>query len=207
MKISFIQACSSGDLIDCTLEFEARGCTVLHDPVEKISRSILATLAGLEDIESGQLLIDGQDYEDYMSHRSLLETFGYVFDEGIMLANLNLRENLLLPWKKRFEGRDPAEFNHELAHWMELFSISTDLTQRPAMVDASERKFLGLIRSVLVQPRLLLIDDPYYIFNKTERARMLHYLTLLKPRQPMLIASGDDDFEGSIADQVINLQS
>lgn len=207
MRISFIQACSSGDLNNCNLEFETRGCTVLHDPVENTSRSILAMLAGLEDIESGKLLIDGQDYEDYMAHRSKLETFGYVFDEGIMLANLNLRENLLLPWKKRFEGRDPAEFDLELAQWMKRFAISTDLTQRPAMVDGAERKVLGLLRSVLVQPRLLLIDDPYYIFNKTERARMLNYLMLLKPLQPMLIASGDDDFLGSIADQVINLQS
>lgn len=204
MKITFKDVCSSGNLEHSNLEFETMGCTVLHDPVEKQSRSILDVLAGLEDVERGRLLIDGQEYHDYMAKRNLLEVFSYVFDEGIMLANLSLRENMLLPWKKRFEDRGIDQFDSTLQDWIKRFGIQTDLSLRPALIDPAERKFLGLIRSIMVQPELLIIDDPYYLFNKTERTRMLSYLLQLKPTQNMLIASADDDFLEGFADRVIH---
>jgi ABC-type lipoprotein export system ATPase subunit len=182
----------------------SNGFTVLLDPSESLSTAILSVLVGLDDIDSGDILIDGTPYETFFASRQLLSTFGYVFDEGIMLANLSLRENLLLPWRKRFEGIYESEWQRDVDYWLKRMSLGIDLNLRPAHISGAQRKFLGLIRSLMLKPQLLLIDDPYYLLNKRERAQMFRFLTSLKGEQEMLIASADDDFCGSIATDVLD---
>lgn len=205
MKISFKKVSSSGNLRDFDLEFNTIGCTVIHEPGEKNSCAILALLGGVDDLVSGCLQLDEVDYHRYLEDKEQLAVFSYVFDEGIMLANLNLKENLLLPYRKRFESRSMADFEQSVAKWMSLMNLKVDLNLRPVMIDAAERKFLSLIRGLITEPQLLLIDDPYYILNKTQRHIMLEFLREVKQQQALLIASADDDFREDFADLVIDL--
>lgn len=205
MKLSFKNVCSSGNLCHFHLEFNTANCTVIYEPQEKNSCSILALLAGVDDLSSGELLIDDTRWDVYFETREQLEVFSHVFDEGIMLANLSLRENLLLSFRTRFSDRSAEEFDAEVSKWMNKLGLTLDLNLRPVMIDAAQRKFLGLIRGIIVQPQLLLIDDPYYMLNKTQRHLMLSFLREVRQYQAMLIASADDDFAGDFADLVIDL--
>ncbi|MBP7310135.1 MAG: hypothetical protein KA984_02480 [Candidatus Cloacimonetes bacterium] len=205
MKIGFYKVCSSGNLRELDLEFTTGKCTVIHEAGEKTSCAILALLAGVDDLEAGRLLLNDEEYHGYLAKREHLEVFSYVFDEGIMLANLSLRENLLLPFRKRFEDKSLSEFDRKVHAWQKMLGIKIDLNLRPVMIDAADRKFLSVIRGLLTEPELLLIDDPYYILNKTERQRMLDFLREVSKQQPLLIASADDDFRDGFADLVINL--
>lgn len=205
MKISFQKVSSSGNLRDLDLEFITGKCTVIHEAGEKTSGAILALLAGVDDLEAGQLLLNDVDYHSYLATKKHLEVFSYVFDEGIMLANLSLRENLLLPFRNRFEDKQHSDFDRKVNEWQEMLGIRIDLNLRPVMIDAADRKFLSVIRSLLTEPELMLIDDPYYILNKTERQKMLEFLREVGKKQPLLIASADDDFREGFADLVINL--
>ena len=205
MQIVFDNVTTTEGLQDFSLALETTGCTVIYDPHEQISRYILSALVGLEEVEKGTLLINGKTYPDFIAQAPLLATFGYVFDEGIMLANLSLRENLLLPWRKRFEGKSDSGFQQSLNLWLERLELSIDLNLRPAHVSPAVRKQLGYVRSFMLKPQLMLIDDPYYLFNKLEREQILRFLHSVKPQQKMLIASADDDFIGEIASRIVDL--
>ncbi len=207
MHIHLAEVCSRNSLQCFSLDFEVNGCTVIYDPVEHISASILSTLIGLDNIDTGNVLLDGIPYDDYFLNHRLISTFALVFDEGIMLSNLTIRENLLLPWKIRFPGEDITTFNGELNRWMERLELNCDINLRPAFVSPASKKFLGFIRGVMLKPKLLLIDDPFYLFNKTERNLIYGFLQSLKSEQEMLIASADDEFLGSFATNVIDLSA
>lgn len=207
MQIRFSEVCSSGNLNCFDLDFSSEGCTVLYDPTEHLSASILATLVGLQAPEAGELYLDGVEYNDFFLQHRLISTFAFVFDEGIMLANLTIRENLLLPWKLRFPGESLTTFDTDLGRLLRMLDIECDVNLRPALVSPAMRKFLGFIRGVMLKPRILLIDDPFYLFNKIERTKIFNFLQEIKAEQDMLIASADDEFLGDIATKVIDFNS
>ena len=96
---------------------------------------------------------------------------------------------------------------------------------RPAYLSPAQRKFICFIRSLLLKPKIMLIDDPYYLLNKEERRLLLGFLqkhckkcagiassgyTENRNRegfylQEMLIGTSDEDITSEIATQVIDL--
>ncbi|HNZ07940.1 MAG TPA: hypothetical protein PKI63_09120 [Candidatus Cloacimonadota bacterium] len=205
MKIEFIDLVSEAGLDGLDLSFGLDALTVLHDPYEVLSGPILSALAGQSEILSGSLLIDGVPLGDSIDGKALHRVFGYVFDEGIMLANLSLRENLLLPLRWLDPRLSDADFEGQLKPWLELFDLRVDLKLRPAMVKPAVRKYLSYVRSLLLKPDYLLIDDPYYLLNKYERGVMYQALSRLRSTHRMLIASSDDDFTGSFSSNCLEL--
>ena len=205
MKIEFIDLVSDAGLNGFNFCFELEALTVLHDPLEALSGPILSALAGQSEILGGKLLIDGIPLADTIGGQPLHRVFGYIFDEGIMLANLSLRENLLLPLRWQEPRLSDEEFEQRLLPWKQLFDLRVDLKLRPAMVKPAVRKYLSYIRSLLLNPAYLLIDDPYYLLNKYERGVMYQALSRLRSTHRMLIASSDDDFTGSFSSNCLEL--
>ncbi|MDP2172229.1 MAG: hypothetical protein Q8M98_11285 [Candidatus Cloacimonadaceae bacterium] len=205
MQIEFDHVSTESGMRDFSLKFELKKTTVLFDPCEDLSRLILSVLVGLEPILDGALRIGGIAFDDYFAGRAIPQVFGHVFNEGIMLSNLSLRENLLLPYRWFNPNQDSSVFDREVKSLMELFSLKLDLGSRPSLHRPAPLKMLSYVRTILLKPQILMIDDPYYLLNKSERATMLRGLTQMKENMVMLIASADDDFTSGFAKEVIDL--
>lgn len=167
---------------------------VIRTEDNDLASSVLTAMLGMGREHSGEILIDGIAVQELILSEPLPRIFGYVFAHGIMLANLNLRENLLLPYKLIKDNSADDTFEDELAIWMERFELIVDLNLRPSMVKPSVIKILSLIRAMLFNPRILLLDDPYYLLDQKQRRRILTVLSELRSTQHMLINSSDDDF-------------
>ncbi len=167
---------------------------VIRTEDSDLASSVLTAMLGMGSEHTGEILIDGTKVQELILKEPLTKIFGYVFAHGIMLANLNLRENLLLPYKLIKDSSADDAFEDEVANWMERFELSVDLSLRPSMVKPSVIKILSLIRAMLFNPRILLLDDPYYLLDQRQRRRILQVLGDLKSTQHMLINSSDDDF-------------
>ena len=89
MHIAFKNVSINGLLHNFNLNFTTDGCTVLYDPCEKYSSTILTALMGLYNLDEGNILLDGIYLEEYCRQNSLISTFSLVFDEGIMLSKLS----------------------------------------------------------------------------------------------------------------------
>jgi ABC-type lipoprotein export system ATPase subunit len=205
MIVEFIDVCSKEGLNRLSLKLELNGVIQLYDPSENLSRAILNAIVGLDEIHEGQILIDGTELGDFLQKGPQIRSFGYVFDEGIMLANLSLKENLMLPLRWLNPNLAESETVNLINSWMKTFSLDMDLTQRPVRYHAGELKMLSFVRTLMIAPKCLLIDDPYYMLNKPERDNLFKTLSKLKASYPMLIASLDDDFGQGFADSVIDL--
>lgn len=205
MKIAFENVTTSGGLRDYSLELLVDRVCVLNDPGETLGKQILNTIIGLDEIVSGNLIIDGLPVPEYLAGKALPRVFGYVFDEGVMLSNLSLRENLLLPYRMLNDEAADDNFESDVLSWMKRFGLDLDLASRPNVIRPPELKLLGFIRPLLFSPGLLLIDNPYYLLNQSQRRILLEALTRLKGAQHMLIQTSDTDFTGDFADQVIAL--
>jgi len=207
MKIEFRNVYSDLGLDGLTLEFDLDALAVLHDPQEELSSPMLSALAGQSQITQGELLIDGIPLSDTLEGKPLHQVFGYVFNQGIMLSNLSIRENLLLPLRWQRPKLSDPEFDGLMEPWLKLFEIKPDLNLRPAMLKPSSLKYLSYIRSLLMKPDYLLIDNPYYLLNKQERGVMFKALSALRSTHRMLIASSDDDFSCGFSSNCLDLSS
>jgi len=207
MIVSFHDVCSREGIRNLDLSLDLGGTTLLYDPSEKLSRSILNAIVGLDEILQGEIRIEGALLDDFLSASPQIRNFGYVFDEGIMLSNLSLKENLLLPLRWLDPNLNEVETVERILALMRDFSLELDLNQRPVVYRAGELKLLSYVRTLMIDPKVLLIDDPYYILNKRERSILLQVLQDLKKHFCMLISSNDDDFLTGFADQVVDLSS
>lgn len=207
MIVEFIDVSSRDGLFHLSLKLEISGVLLLYDLKENISRAILNAIVGLDEILEGRILIDGVELPEFLQKGPQIRSFGYVFDEGIMLSNLSLLENLMLPLRWLNPNIAENETLSLIDSWMHTFGLDLDLSQRPVRYHAGELKMLSFVRTFLIAPKMLLIDDPYYMLNKPERDNLYRILRKLKASYPMLIASLDDDFGQGFADSVIDLSS
>lgn len=207
MKIVFDQLCTHDGIRNLDLEIDLTRITTLYDPQENLSRAILYALVGLDRIISGEITIDGIPFAEYSSREPLVKSFAYVFDEGIMLANLTLKENLMLPLRWLNPNLNEAEIDELIHSWLHTFNLDMDLTLRPVAYRAGPLKLLSFVRALLLAPRALVLDDPFYLLNKSERQALFSVLGRLRNSYPMLIASADDEFGMGFADAIIDLSS
>lgn len=206
MKISIRNLCTTELNCNLSVDFNLEGILVLFDKDEERASAILKCLVDVDSIYEGSIFIDDSSITEFYEVNKITEVFGYIFNEGIMLSNLSIKENFLLPYRLRWNNANMDDFEIKVKKWLDFFQLSQDLNQRPAFVKPDTLKQLCFIRTLLLEPKVLLIDNPYYLLNQFQRQKLFQLLTQLKKSYPMLIASTDEDFTKKFADSVIFLQ-
>ncbi|HNX37675.1 MAG TPA: hypothetical protein PKI15_04880 [Candidatus Cloacimonadota bacterium] len=205
MNVTFDKVTTDGGLQDFDLLLDIDRTLVINSTDEKRAKAILNAIIGLDEVIAGSLTIDGKTVEEYIGDQPVVSVFGYVFDEGIMLSNLTLRENLLLPYRMIRDKTADDNFDEEIVAWFKFFKLEADLDSRPDFVNPALLKILGFIRPLLFSPELLLIDNPYYLLSQEQRKAVLNALNELRKDHKMLILSTDDDFTKGFADRTLTL--
>lgn len=133
---------------------------VLVGPVEAGS-AVLRALLGIDRPDAGVGRVLGENPFALPRGRSaaLLSRIGFHSRSGSLLANLTLRENLLLPLQ--FHRRlTAAEAERATAAALARFGLAEAPEVRPEEVSTPVRRRVALARSVLLDPELLVLDDP-----------------------------------------------
>ena len=123
--------------------------------------TLLQLLAGLQVPTRGSFEIGGKNvvdmtFEEFLPYRLKI---GYTFDLGGLLSNRTIRDNLLLPLNYH-RLCTPTEAQERVDYYLQRFSLQKSKDLRPANVSGGVRKLACLIRALLVEPELLLLDDP-----------------------------------------------
>jgi osmoprotectant transport system ATP-binding protein len=132
--------------------------TVLIGPSGCGKSTLLRLMIGLITPDSGTVRFDGAPLTavnvDAIRHR-----VGYVIQDGGLFPHLNARANVtLLP---RYLKRDPASIEQRVAELAALVRISAEtLTHYPSGLSGGERQRVALMRALMLDPELLLLDEP-----------------------------------------------
>lgn len=134
---------------------------VIHSTPGSGSSSLLQILAGLQIPTSGSYLINGlpvekMSFEEFLPFRLRI---GYGFGMGGLISNRTLFENLILPLNYH-KICSPQEATNRVLTLMDRFELIKYKDLRIAYVSPSHRKITVLIRAVIMEPEVLLLDDP-----------------------------------------------
>ncbi len=189
--------------------FEAAGgCTALFGPSGAGKTTIIAMIAGLTRPDRGRIVLDGETLFDSKTRKNVpvaRRHIGLVFQEGRLFPHLSVKHNL--DYGRWMSGRafDAAAFDRVTA----LLDIGHLLRRRPGRLSGGERQRVAIGRALLMQPRLLLLDEPLAALDTARKSEILPYLERLRDeaRVPMIYVSHSSEEVKRIASRVVMLEA
>lgn len=123
--------------------------------------TMLQLMAGLLSPQKGKYLINDQNvtemsFEEFLPYRLAI---GYGFDFGGLIHNRTLLENAVLPLVYH-KVCTPEQANEKALDLFEKLGATRFYKQRPSDVPGGVRKLVCLIRALIIEPQVMLLDDP-----------------------------------------------
>lgn len=166
--------------------------------------TLLRCIAGLEVVESGTILLSGEEITSKPAH---LRRIGLVFQDNQLFPHLNVAKNI--SYSLMIQGTKQKLMDEKVAEVLELVGL-THLSQREVFkLSGGEAKRIAVARALVAQPKVLLLDEPLNGLDKELHARLLADLgTLLRLRgTTTLHVTHDQDEANAIADRVLDIRN
>jgi sulfate transport system ATP-binding protein len=130
--------------------------TALLGPSGSGKSTLLRAIAGLDQPDSGQIVINGRDVTTVAPQR---RGIGFVFQHYAAFKHLTVRDNVAFGLKIR--KRPKPEITEKVDHLLEVVGLSGFQTRYPSQLSGGQRQRMALARALAVDPQVLLLDEPF----------------------------------------------
>jgi phospholipid/cholesterol/gamma-HCH transport system ATP-binding protein len=144
-----------------SLTLPAGEISVLLGPSGTGKSVFLKTLIGLLKPENGSIIIDGHDITK-VKEKDLYEVrklFGVLFQDGALFGSQNLYDNIAFPLREHTK-KSEKEIKDIVLDKMEIVGLSGAERKLPGEISGGMRKRAGLARALVLDPQILLFDEP-----------------------------------------------
>jgi phospholipid/cholesterol/gamma-HCH transport system ATP-binding protein len=144
-----------------TLTFPAGEICVMLGPSGTGKSVMLKTIIGLLKPDRGSVIIEGTDIAN-CSEKDLYEIrklFGVLFQDGAMFGSMNLYDNVAFPLREHTK-KSESEIRRIVMEKMDLVGLIGAEDKLPGEISGGMRKRAGLARALVLDPEILLIDEP-----------------------------------------------
>jgi sulfate/thiosulfate transport system ATP-binding protein len=173
--------------------------TALLGPSGSGKSTLLRIIAGLETADDGAVVIDGRD----VTHvRPQDRGIGFVFQHYAAFAHMSVRENVAFGLRIRKRSRD--EIKARVDELLALVGLTKWSEQRPHQLSGGQRQRMALARALAVEPRVLLLDEPFGALDATVRAELRQWLRRLHDEQHVttVLVTHDQEEAMEVADRI-----
>jgi phospholipid/cholesterol/gamma-HCH transport system ATP-binding protein len=146
---------------DVTMDIPAGEVSGLIGPSGTGKSVFLKSLIGLLRPERGSILIDGKDIME-ASAKELYEIrrlFGVMFQDGALFGSMNLYDNTAFPLREHTKKKE-SEIRDIVMEKLELVGLGGDEKKYPGEISGGMKKRAGLARSLVLDPQIILCDEP-----------------------------------------------
>jgi osmoprotectant transport system ATP-binding protein len=192
-------------LDETDLCFAAGRTTVLIGPSGCGKSTILRLIIGLLEPTTGTVKIEGQPVSA-SNVLSLRRRIGYVIQEGGLFAHLTAAQNVLLMAKHL--NQPAGQMQTRLRELCELTHFPENaLTRYPVELSGGQRQRVSLMRALMLQPSVLLLDEPLGALDPMVRARLQDELKEIFQRlqQTIVLVTHDMAEAAFFADLIVLL--
>ncbi|MFZ2170106.1 MAG: molybdenum ABC transporter ATP-binding protein [Methylococcaceae bacterium] len=188
------------------LSLPGSGITVLFGHSGSGKTTLLRCIAGLQRAPQGYLEINGNIWQD--SERNVFlpthkRSLGYVFQEANLFAHLTVAANLQFGLKRIAKPSNAVDFQHIL----ELLGIGHLLKRMPDRLSGGERQRVAIARALVLNPEVLLMDEPLAALDFKRKQEILPFLGRLHQELsiPVLYVTHSQQEVAQLADHLVIL--
>jgi sulfate/thiosulfate transport system ATP-binding protein len=187
-------------LDDVSVDVETGSLTALLGPSGSGKSTLLRVIAGLERPDAGQVCLDGRDVTNMAPQ---LRGVGFVFQHYAAFKHMTVWENVAFGLKIRRRPR--AEVRQRVSELLELVQLARLGDRYPAQLSGGQRQRMGLARALAVDPKVLLLDEPFGALDARVRKELRAWLRRLhdETHTTTVIVTHDQEEAMDVADRVV----
>ncbi|NLD38934.1 MAG: sulfate/molybdate ABC transporter ATP-binding protein [Desulfatiglans sp.] len=162
-------------LKDVNIEICDGELTALLGPSGSGKTTLLRIIAGLEIADSGVILINGED----ASYRHIRERrVGFVFQHYALFRHMTVFDNIAFSLKirKRKERPSKGEIKERANKLLRLVQLEGLRNRYPSQLSGGQRQRVALARALAMEPKILLLDEPFGALDARVRAELRGWL-------------------------------
>ncbi len=161
-------------LENVSLEVETGSLTALLGPSGSGKSTLLRVIAGLEQPDEGEVVIFGDDATGLAPQK---RGVGFVFQHYAAFKHMTVYDNVAFGLTIR--KRPKAEIKDRVAELLELVQLKPFAHRYPAQLSGGQRQRMALARALAVEPKVLLLDEPFGALDARVRSELREWLRRL----------------------------
>jgi NitT/TauT family transport system ATP-binding protein len=163
--------------------------------------TLVRILAGLEEKNSGQVLLQGKAVTEPGSDR------GMVFQGYTLFPWLTVKKNVMFGLEVNGRGKDEAE--RQALQWLQLIGLERFADAYPSQLSGGMKQRVAIVRALANQPPILLMDEPFGALDAQTRCRMQAHLLEIWRKIDITIVFITHDLDEAIflADRILVLSA
>ena len=185
---------------DVSVDVDSGSLVALLGPSGSGKSTLLRLIAGLEQLDQGRIWITGEE----ATERSVQDReVGFVFQHFALFKHRTVRQNVafgleLRRWKKEAIKRRVDEL-------LELVQLQGYGSRYPSQLSGGQRQRVALARALAVQPRVLLLDEPFSALDAKVRKELRAWLRNLHDEMHVttVIVTHDQEEAMEVADKIV----
>jgi nitrate/nitrite transport system ATP-binding protein len=176
-------------------------CLIGHSGCGK--STVLSIAAGLSDATLGGVLLDGREVLEPGPDR------GVVFQAPCLLPWMTASENVMLGVEQVFRDLPRRKRTEIVEHYLALVGLGDALHKKPSELSGGMRQRVGIARAFALQPKVLLLDEPFGMLDSLTRFELQQVLIELwgRDRKTALMVTHDVDEALFLSDRVAMMTS
>jgi sulfate transport system ATP-binding protein len=186
-------------LQDVSLEVPEGSLTALLGPSGSGKSTLLRVIAGLEAPDSGRVIIDGQDATPVPAQR---RGIGFVFQHYAAFKHMTVRENVA--FGLRIRKRPKAQIDAKVDELLDIVGLKGHHKRYPSQLSGGQRQRMALARALAIEPRVLLLDEPFGALDAKVRADLRAWLRRLHDEVHVttVLVTHDQEEAMEVADRI-----
>ena len=185
---------------DLSLDVDSGSLVALLGPSGCGKSTLLRMIAGLESVDQGRVFIHGQE----VTGLSVQERHvGFVFQHFALFKHRTVRQNLAFGLELRRWSKQ--QIRHRVEELLQLVQLGGYGDRYPSQLSGGQRQRVSLARALAVQPRLLLLDEPFSALDAKVRKELRGWLRGLQESTGVttVIVTHDQEEAMEVADRIV----
>jgi sulfate transport system ATP-binding protein len=158
-------------LRDVSLDIDSGELVALLGPSGCGKTTLLRIIAGLETADTGSILFSGADTTDvHVRERQV----GFVFQHYALFRHMTVFENVAFGLRVKPRGLRPsdAQIKQKVHELLSLVQLDWLADRYPSQLSGGQRQRIALARALAVEPKVLLLDEPFGALDALTRAKL-----------------------------------